>query len=143
MKNKRWQNVAYGLAFIIPVVGAYLANRLIAQYRNRALGTRPEVTHIRVPLTSLIGLNAETVEVQKKPEVIVLPSAVDMKPIQDDLTPKVESPQDHFIGSMERGKFHRLECRFALNIKPDNSILFASKDIALAQGYIPCGTCKP
>jgi hypothetical protein len=48
-----------------------------------------------------------------------------------------------FVGSDKSNKFHRLNCEWALKIKPDNRLCFVSRAAALSYGYLPCGVCKP
>jgi hypothetical protein len=48
-----------------------------------------------------------------------------------------------YVASAGSTKYHEPDCRFAQRIKPENKICFGSKAEAEAQGYEPCGTCKP
>jgi len=48
-----------------------------------------------------------------------------------------------FMGSIASKKYHRLDCRYALKIKPENRIYFQSIKDATGQGYLPCKTCAP
>lgn len=143
MKNQRWQNLAFGLAFTLPVIGAYIAKRLIAKYKNRSPGTQPEVTRIRVPITSLIGINDGEVLPQPKQESIVLPAVTEITLELDELPQVADSVQGQFVASSEGDKFHRPECRWAQNIKPENSIFLENKVIAIERGYSPCNSCNP
>ena len=146
MKNKRWRNVALGVAFILPVLGAYIGKRLLAKKTNKLEGIKPEVTRIRVPLVSLIGINDNQVESQPKRPSIVLPEAPEeISQTSDDDAGQMTSSSvaSQVIASSERGKFHRLECRWAKNIKVENSILLDNRAVALEGGYIPCSTCNP
>lgn len=47
------------------------------------------------------------------------------------------------VGSSTSKKYHRPDCRYALKIKPENKITFASVEEAQKQGYLPCKTCSP
>ncbi len=47
------------------------------------------------------------------------------------------------VGSSTSKKYHRPDCRYALKIKPENKITFASVEDAQKQGYLPCKTCSP
>lgn len=47
------------------------------------------------------------------------------------------------VGSSTSKKYHRPDCRYALKIKPENKITFASIEDAQRQGYLPCKTCSP
>jgi hypothetical protein len=48
-----------------------------------------------------------------------------------------------FMGSIASKKYHRLDCRYALKIKPENCIYFQSIEDAEGQGYLPCKVCNP
>jgi hypothetical protein len=48
-----------------------------------------------------------------------------------------------FMGSITSKKYHRLDCRYALKIKPENCIYFQSIGEAEGQGYLPCKVCNP
>ncbi|MCX6674194.1 MAG: hypothetical protein NTY37_10505 [Methanothrix sp.] len=48
-----------------------------------------------------------------------------------------------FMGSITSKKYHRLDCRYALKIKPENCIYFQSREDAKGQGYLPCKICNP
>jgi hypothetical protein len=48
-----------------------------------------------------------------------------------------------FMGSITSKKYHRLDCRYALKIKPENCIYFQSNEDAEGQGYLPCKVCNP
>ena len=47
------------------------------------------------------------------------------------------------MGSITSKKYHRLDCRYALKIKPENRIYFQSVEDAKGQGYLPCKSCSP
>jgi methylphosphotriester-DNA--protein-cysteine methyltransferase len=71
-----------------------------------------------------------------------------MPPVSNFLAEGVwQCPDDttgaSFVGSDKSNKFHYLSCEWAKNIKDLNRICFASRDAALAYGYVPCGVCKP
>jgi len=48
-----------------------------------------------------------------------------------------------FVGSSTSKKYHRLDCRYAAKIKPENKIYFSGEEDARTQGYLPCKTCNP
>ena len=48
-----------------------------------------------------------------------------------------------FMGSITSKKYHRLDCLYALKIKPENCIYFQSIEDAEGQGYLPCKVCDP
>jgi len=47
------------------------------------------------------------------------------------------------MGSITSKKYHHLDCRYALKIKPENRIYFESVEDAKEQGYLPCKICNP
>jgi micrococcal nuclease len=58
------------------------------------------------------------------------------------------APQDPeakgaFVGSVRSNKYHYPDCRWAERISPANEIWFDSAADARAQGYEPCGACRP
>lgn len=54
-----------------------------------------------------------------------------------------EGEKAAFMGSITSKKYHRLDCRYALKIKPENCIYFQSVEDAKRQGYLPCKSCSP
>ena len=41
-----------------------------------------------------------------------------------------------FVGSKNSDKYHKPDCRFAKNIKPENLVCFKSEDEAKSKGYV-------
>ena len=55
-----------------------------------------------------------------------------------------EAEQDaRLVGSSSSKKYHLPDCRYALKIKADKKISFASREDAERQGYLPCKVCNP
>lgn len=51
---------------------------------------------------------------------------------------------DGYIVNTKSGKFHKPDCPSAKDIRPDNKLeTTQDRDALLAQGYEPCGRCKP
>ena len=48
-----------------------------------------------------------------------------------------------YVGSAKSDKFHLPHCQWAEKIKEENRICFASREAALAYGYVACKVCKP
>jgi len=143
MKNKRWQNVAFGVAFAIPVIGFYFGKRLFSRNKNRSRETQPEVTRIRIPLMSLIGINDEVVSSQTKQHSIVLPDESANAAGEAESLLSSNSAQGYYVASSEGGKFHLPDCRWAKKIKPENSLTLENKSIAFERGYTSCSICNP
>ncbi len=55
----------------------------------------------------------------------------------------LQEAEGKLVGSITSKKYHRLDCRYALKIKPDNRIYFSSVEDAEGQGYLPCKVCNP
>jgi hypothetical protein len=54
-----------------------------------------------------------------------------------------QEAEGKFMGSITSKKYHHLDCRYALKIKPENCIYFQSIEDAEGQGYLPCKVCNP
>lgn len=78
------------------------------------------------------------------PEATPKPTA---KPTKNPTPKPTEKPpvssQGRYVGSIDSDKYHYPSCRFAEEILPENEIWFNSEEDAKAQGYVPCGVCKP
>jgi competence protein ComEC len=48
-----------------------------------------------------------------------------------------------FIGNKNTRKFHKLDCSSVGAIKEANKVSFTKREIAVNQGYEPCGGCNP
>lgn len=47
-----------------------------------------------------------------------------------------------FVGSKNSNKYHKIGCRFAKRIKPENIVCFKNKEDAKEKGYIPAHCIK-
>ena len=47
----------------------------------------------------------------------------------------------NYLGNPNSMKFHHANCRTIKH--PENFVPFDSRDEAIAEGYAPCGVCKP
>ena len=47
-----------------------------------------------------------------------------------------------FVGSKKSNKYHKIDCRFARKIKPQNLICFKSEQDARDKGYVPAHCVK-
>ena len=55
-----------------------------------------------------------------------------------------EEPQITYILNKNTKKFHKPACRSAQQISPKNyAESFDTREDIIAQGYSPCGNCKP
>jgi hypothetical protein len=142
MNKKRWQNIALGLAFAVPVIGVYIGKRLLSKKPKKDGRVVPEVTRIRIPITSLIGLYDNETASQTEPSRIVLPKD-DGDKQNGEYKQKSEIVKIRYVASEEGEKFHLPECRWAQNINPDNRLEFADRSQAINHGYAPCNTCNP
>ncbi len=49
--------------------------------------------------------------------------------------------ESKLVGSSSSKKYHRPNCRYVSKIKPENRVLFTSREEARIQGYLPCKVC--
>lgn len=57
---------------------------------------------------------------------------------------ETETTLGEYILSLNTKKFHRKNCQWVNNIKPENKDTFTGdRDTLIAQGYESCGTCHP
>lgn len=48
-----------------------------------------------------------------------------------------------YVASVLRAPFHRVTCRWAAKIAPENAVYYETRTQALADGHRPCKVCKP
>lgn len=48
-----------------------------------------------------------------------------------------------YVASVLREPFHRVSCRWAAKIAPENAVYYETRDQAIADGHRPCKVCKP
>lgn len=48
-----------------------------------------------------------------------------------------------YVGNRKSMKFHYASCSGAVDMKVENRVDLPSREVALAEGYEPCGACKP
>lgn len=48
-----------------------------------------------------------------------------------------------YIGNRNTRKFHKENCHSAYEIKESNKVYIATREEAIAQGYVPCKRCGP
>lgn len=48
-----------------------------------------------------------------------------------------------YVASDLRAPFHRVTCRWAAKIAPENAVYYETRAQALADGHRPCKVCKP
>ena len=88
----------------------------------------------------------------KAPDPSPTPELVTLNPVEPDPS---EAPQDRaapdpepegrdYVLNMNTMKFHYPTCSSVKDIKPANrKDVHATRDSIIAQGYAPCGKCKP
>ena len=57
----------------------------------------------------------------------------------EDITPYLK---ELYVGSSQSDKFHKVDCKWAKTIKPENEVYF-TYDEAIKAGFKPCKTCNP
>ena len=48
-----------------------------------------------------------------------------------------------YIGNSNTRKFHRASCGEIRKMNEENKVCLATREDAIAQGYVPCGKCNP
>lgn len=70
-------------------------------------------------------------------------SSADADAMRADASEGTKNVVEKFVGSSSSKKYHRLDCRYAQKIKPENRIYFSSEEDAKSEGYLPCKVCAP
>lgn len=62
-----------------------------------------------------------------------------------ELPPPAEAVECNYIGNRNPTsmKFHRADCRWVKEMYEGNKVCFATREEAIAAGYVPCKVCKP
>ena len=129
-----------GAAVLLPAVCYYLSKQLWSNRKPlRAYLGPPQKASKEEPPTPI-----------KIPVTVVEETATDAPPADDAtrtvaLAPTTSAPAVTvaFVGSTESDKFHHPSCRWAQNIQDAHRLVFATREAALAEGRVPCGTCAP
>ncbi len=50
--------------------------------------------------------------------------------------------ESYYVGSVNRNRFHRPDCEFALYIPTHRQVVFDSHRAAVESGRNPCGQCR-
>jgi len=96
------------------------------------------------PTTEPTSTHIPTLAPTSTPLPTVLPAALPTAVPQPDTWRCPDSLEGaQYVGSILSGKFHRKGCRHVEQIKPEHRICFANREIAIAAGRTPCGTCNP
>ncbi|KPJ52201.1 MAG: hypothetical protein AMS16_06700 [Planctomycetes bacterium DG_58] len=80
--------------------------------------------------------NTPTTPPTKEPTTDVAPATPPSDP-----TPTV--PEYRYIGRSDWNRYHRPNCKYAMNMPEDKKVFFTSAADAIAKGYIPCKICRP
>ena len=65
-------------------------------------------------------------------------------PVETETPVETEAPAEYaFVGSRLSDRYHDPSCRYAQEIAPENRVGWDSAEAAEADGYAPCGVCKP
>ncbi len=93
------------------------------------------------PLPILVPATALAVEASATTEGVT-PDQTDP---EDEVEPEQETTDwpGELLGSTNSDKFPHPGCYQAKKIAPANRLWFRDRDDALAQGYVPCGSCDP
>lgn len=70
--------------------------------------------------------------------------------VQNNTTSNVNNTADSsnsqpstYVASAKTDKFHRPDCEWAQKISDSNKITYSSRDMAIADGKVPCSVCNP
>lgn len=92
----------------------------------------------------VVTTNGSSYEVQTQKASIMPQPVVQPSPVKFDPQPTpAPASTGKFVGSTQSDKYHYPDCRHAESIAPENEIWFKYAADAQAQGYVPCGVCKP
>jgi hypothetical protein len=76
-------------------------------------------------------------EKNKKAEVLgVQSNLTENKDIKKEIAGVTNNQECIFVGSKNSDKYHKSDCRWAKNIKPENLVCFMSEDEAKNKGYV-------
>jgi hypothetical protein len=89
----------------------------------------------------ILPSSEETVQSEDVQDAVVQGTVVQSTVVQSTNAQSDESYR--YIASSLRQKFHTPSCRWALNIAEENRIYLTDREIAITEGYVACGTCKP
>lgn len=79
-----------------------------------------------------------------QPGVIIDYATGESRRSDEKNTKKADAKETTYIINTNTGKFHRFSCRSVSDIKPENKREFmGTKEQVKAQGYEPCGNCRP
>lgn len=126
---KRIGLIFLGAAVAGPIIGIWVGKQILArrQCMQRPQPEEPvEPRRIEIPIT---------------PNRIA-PTPPEPEPAATEEAGGDEAPKV-YVASDERDKYHVEGCRWAKQIKAENRIVFQRWEQAEAQGYSPCGTCRP
>lgn len=92
-----------------------------------------------------LALNSENISkdeyLQVRNDIQQNRSAFQTKASSEKSVSLPKGDKDGLIASGTSKKYHRLGCRYASKIKPENRIYFESVEDATKQGYLPCKVC--
>ncbi|MHB0976459.1 MAG: thermonuclease family protein [Candidatus Aquicultorales bacterium] len=66
-----------------------------------------------------------------------------LSPTSQEPSPDQQNTEAYYIASAKSDKFHRPDCRYVKQIKPENRVEYQSRNKALSAGKTPCSVCKP
>lgn len=59
------------------------------------------------------------------------------------LSTEAFSAEAAYVGNAKSLKFHYEDCRWAKKMREENKVYFETREEALEQGYVSCGSCNP
>lgn len=100
------------------------------------------VTYAPVESTPTPAVQTQTPESTAAPAAVNNDGDSSSSPASSGST-GIDQVNGKYVASKSSTKYHYPSCGSAGNILKENQIWFSSADEAAAQGYSPCGRCKP
>lgn len=127
-----------GAAVAGPAIFLYLMKRSKANLTRKAPAER-ESAPVRSQIELPIELVVEPADDKASAVSKTLPAE---KGIQ--LEPQAPATTSMpYTASTLSDRFHKSDCRWAQNINDENRIYFPNREVAIKQGFQPCGSCTP
>lgn len=129
-----------GASVLLPAVCYYLSKQLWSHRKplRAYLGSTQKAPQDETPAPIKIPVTVVEETATDEPPAEATARTIAVAPIASEPPVTVA-----FVGSTESDKFHHPGCRWAQNIQDAHRLVFATREAALAEGRVPCGTCAP
>lgn len=127
------KRLSYFIAILLSVVLLSSCTSANPDQKAPSNPTAPQMETVQAPALP---------EAEPEPEIEAEPEP-EPEPEEAEAEPEPE-PEVTYILNKNTKKFHKPSCRSAGQISPKNyGESYGTRDEVLAQGYSPCGNCKP